>query len=212
MELQKKMFDYETLEIETREFVKAKELSIKARTSQTIWENGRDLLEVKERLEHGQFQKWVEGNFPWSLPTAERMIQVAERFENRQIDDFSKSVLYLLAAPSTPESARQEAIEKAEAGESITHKQAKELVDAHKAIEEKQARIGTLESRIKTLQVKSKGVVPGKTFNNADNSSELLVFKFEDLPDDFIVASNWERGVVGIAAEGYLEPPMYACR
>ncbi|MCF8082893.1 MAG: DUF3102 domain-containing protein [Deltaproteobacteria bacterium] len=64
------------------------------------------------RLEHGQFQKWVEACFPWSMPTAERMMQIAEQFENRQIDDygFSKSILYLLAAPSTPEFA-------AEAGE-----------------------------------------------------------------------------------------------
>lgn len=64
------------------------------------------------RLEHGQFQKWVAACFPWSMPAAERMRQVAKKFENHQIDDFGfpKSYHYLLAAPSTPETARQEAV------------------------------------------------------------------------------------------------------
>lgn len=156
MEIAQTTFDYGVLDIGTREFVKNKELSIKARTSQTIWENGRDLLEVKERLEHGQFQKWVEANFPWSIDTAERFIQVAQQFNNPQIADFgfTKSVLYLLAAPSTPETARQEAIERAEAGESLSHKQAQELIEAHKAIADKEARIGNLENQIQSLQAK----------------------------------------------------------
>ena len=121
------MFDYQELSIETREFVKGKELSIKARTSQTIWENGRDLLEVKERLEHGQFQKWVEGNFPWSYATATRFMNVAETFKSCTVQslDIQTKALYLLAQNNTPETARQEAIEKAESGETVTHKEAR---------------------------------------------------------------------------------------
>jgi hypothetical protein len=37
--------------------------------------------------------------------------------------------LYLLAAPSTPEPARTEVIQRAEAGEHFTHAQVKEIVD-----------------------------------------------------------------------------------
>jgi phage N-6-adenine-methyltransferase len=40
--------------------------------------------------------------------------------------------LRLLAAPSTPESARIEAVERAQAGESITHSAAREIVSEHK--------------------------------------------------------------------------------
>lgn len=44
-------------------------------------------------------------------------------------DSIQSSVLYLLAAPSTP--AREEVVEMAEAGETITHKQTQELIEAH---------------------------------------------------------------------------------
>jgi hypothetical protein len=47
------------------------------------------------------------------------------------------SALYLLAAPSTPEAARLEALERAEAGEAITHSAARNIVAEHKAAEEK---------------------------------------------------------------------------
>jgi len=70
------------------------------------------------------------------------------------LKDIQPSVLYLLAAPSTPESARQEAIEKAEEDEAITHKQAQELIQAHKEIENKEARIDDLEEAITALQSK----------------------------------------------------------
>jgi hypothetical protein len=49
------------------------------------------------------------------------MMGVAEKFKNSNLEvfDFSKSTLYLLADSSTPESARTEAIEKAESGETV---------------------------------------------------------------------------------------------
>jgi hypothetical protein len=89
-------------------------------------------LEVKERLEHGQFQKWVEGNFPWSIRMAQKMIQVAENLNASDLTllNFTNDTLFLLAQNSTPESVRAEATERAESGERITHKEAKELVDA----------------------------------------------------------------------------------
>jgi phage N-6-adenine-methyltransferase len=62
-------------------------------------------------------------------------MQVAERFggdEIYQIDKFAPSALYLLAAPSTPEPAREEAIARAEAGETITHTVSKVIVNEHK--------------------------------------------------------------------------------
>jgi hypothetical protein len=81
-------------------------------------------LEVKERLEHGEFQEWVEGNFSWAMRSATRMMEVAENFKSVNLSDldFAPSALYALAAPSTPESAREEAIQKAESGGTVTHK------------------------------------------------------------------------------------------
>ena len=152
MEIEQTTFDYTTLDIEDREFVKSKELSIKARTSQTIWENGRDLLEVKDRLEHGQFMEWCEVNFPWGRSTIQNMMGVADKLPKFGNLDISKSVLYLLAAPSTPEPARQEAIERAEQGETLTHKQAQELIEAHKAIETRDKAIQAHEAHIEELE------------------------------------------------------------
>jgi predicted transcriptional regulator len=42
------------------------------------------------------------------------------------------SALYLLAAPSTPDEAVAEALERAESGEQITHAEAKSIVAAHR--------------------------------------------------------------------------------
>lgn len=144
-------FDYSTLNLNIQdvEFLKSKELSIKVRTSQTIFENGRDLLEAKEKVGHGNFLKWVEGCFPWSQDTANRYMNVAKSFQNTHGAEFQKiqaKALYLLSAPSTPEVVRQEAVELAESGETVTHAKAKELVAAHKEIERLKAENEYLKS------------------------------------------------------------------
>jgi hypothetical protein len=61
------------------------------------------------------------------------MLNVAEMCaESAHIQIDSKEALYLLAEPSTPDEARQAAIERAEAGERITHSTAKNIVSEHK--------------------------------------------------------------------------------
>lgn len=47
-----------------------------------VIKNGRNLLEVKVRVGHGNFLKWLEGAFPWIRYTANRMMQVAESFKS----------------------------------------------------------------------------------------------------------------------------------
>ncbi|MDX9788659.1 MAG: hypothetical protein RBT11_17915 [Desulfobacterales bacterium] len=56
----------------------------------------------------------VEGCFPWSHKTANKMMAVAETFKLEHYSNLNiqSSALYLLAAPSTPEPARQEACKK----------------------------------------------------------------------------------------------------
>ena len=79
------------------------------RTAEDIIAIGRKLSEVKARLGHGQFLAWLEAEFGWHRCTANRFMQVAEAFsavEMSQIATFAPSALYLLAAPSTPETAR----------------------------------------------------------------------------------------------------------
>ncbi len=140
MELEKtgespeQIFNYEELEEETRNFVKTRTAAIKAlmkRTAQDIIEIGQELIGVKSRLGHGTFIAWLKMEFGWTRRTANNFIHVAERFkwENFSHLDFAPSALYLLASPSITEEARDEALSRAESGEAITHRVAKEIIE-----------------------------------------------------------------------------------
>jgi hypothetical protein len=93
---------------------------------------GQELLAVKEAVGHGHFGAWLRAEFGWTERMAQNFMSVAERFgaNTKLISDLTiqPTAAYLLAAPSVPDEARQVAIEKAEAGEAITTKVAKQIV------------------------------------------------------------------------------------
>lgn len=139
--VQATMFDYAELDTETRIVVQQRTSEIKAlmkRAASDIIEIGQKLIEVKARLGdtlgYGYFGKWLDAEFDWSADTAERFMSVARRFGNfpQIAESFAPSALYLLAARSTPEAARAEAIARAEEGEDITHATARSIVHDHK--------------------------------------------------------------------------------
>jgi len=85
-----------------------------------VIEIGRRLAQCKDRCGHGNWLPWLEREFGWSADTAERFIRLnklAGQIPQIAEYDIPVSGLYMLAAPSTPESARTEVIERAEAGE-----------------------------------------------------------------------------------------------
>ncbi len=133
-----KSFDYSSLDAETNQFVQQQTREIRLlmrRTAQDICEIGQKLIEVKKRLGHGRFLDWLSAEFAWTERTAQRFMSVAEKFGS-QSDmmsdlDFAPSALYTLAAPSTPETARVEAMTRATAGETITPKLAEEIKHKH---------------------------------------------------------------------------------
>jgi hypothetical protein len=132
------VFDYQQLDAETRVVVKQRTGEIKElmrNTAEAIVRIGEKLAEVREQLPEGHFQDWLKQEFDWSRRTAYNFISVYEQFGARanfaQIN-IAASALYLLAAPSTPDEARQEALTRAETGEAIGHKEAKEIVSDHK--------------------------------------------------------------------------------
>ena len=120
------LFDYRSLDAETRIVVQQKTSEIRTlmrRAAQDIVDIGLRLIEVKARLPHGQFLPWLEAEFSdWSERTAQNFMLVGQRFKSANFADLeiAPSALYLLSAPSTPEAARVEAIDRA-AGEPITH-------------------------------------------------------------------------------------------
>jgi hypothetical protein len=102
------------------------------RTIEGIIEVGQDLIAVKEALPHGQFGPWLRAEFGWTERTARNFMAVAEAFgpKTEIISDLqiAPTAAYLLAAPSAPDEAREAAVERAESGERITAKVAKEIL------------------------------------------------------------------------------------
>ena len=83
----------------------------------------------------GTFTSWIKQRRTYSRQTAYKAIWAFECFGGCKsgLQRFPEAnALYLLSAPKTPDSARDEAIAEAEKGETITHKRAKEIVERHK--------------------------------------------------------------------------------
>lgn len=133
-------FNYEALDQQTRAFVleRAERIHNLARMTATgIVQIGQYLTEVKARLKEQKdqerlgFLKWIKLEFAWKRASAASFMLVHKHvklpnFSNLQID---VSALYLIAAQSTPEPVRTEAIRRAGNGEAVTHAGARALVE-----------------------------------------------------------------------------------
>lgn len=135
------LFDYEALKDETRVRVQECTNEIKTlvrNTQENIITIGKKLAEVQQLLRHdkkGGFRNWLSTEFGWTYRSAYNFIHVWETFGN--CENFSQlniatSALYLLAAPSTPEAARKDALKLAQEGVPISNKLAKNLVAEYK--------------------------------------------------------------------------------
>lgn len=96
---------------------------------------GERLIAVKRLLEHGQFGDWCVTEFGMSTRTAQNLMNIARTFDGKsaEISLLSDSSLALLAAPSTPEPARQQAIDEAQStGKSPSVQRTKEIIAEHK--------------------------------------------------------------------------------
>lgn len=126
-------FDYTSLDLETQQFVRERADKIKAlmkRSAQDVIDIGKYLLEVKERLDYGQFGEWIDQEFSYSYPLAAKFMQVAREFSSITLIDLSISstALYLLAQTTTPQEVREEALDQARRGVSVTPKLVQELL------------------------------------------------------------------------------------
>ncbi len=133
--MQLSLFDYSQLNESNHDYVHNRTERIHElvkRSAQDIIDIGGMLIDVKDVLEHGQFLNWLACEFDWSDQTARNLMHVHERFgQNQNVFEFAPTVLYLLAAPSTPDEAVEEVFERAEHGETITHKKVRETIERH---------------------------------------------------------------------------------
>lgn len=132
-------FDYESLDEEQRFIIQQRTGEIRdrlRRSAQDIWEIGQKLADVRSRLRHGQFDVWLKAEFGWSRRTAYNFISVYETFAERanlsQVD-IATSALYLLAAPSTSQKVRDEFLQKAKVGQTVTHKELRKTIQQEKS-------------------------------------------------------------------------------
>ena len=89
-------------------------------TVANVIEIGRRLTEAKALAGHGGWLPWLEREFGWTDKTAERFMSIASKSDKLSNLDVPISGLYLLAAPSTPDSATEEIIDRVEFGEKLT--------------------------------------------------------------------------------------------
>src|SRR5262245_43895517 len=106
-------------------------------TVENLIEIGRHLVEAKAEVKKlgGSWGDWLEHEFNWSDQQARRLIHVFERKSelNKLLNsDFPVSALYALAAPSTPNEARDEIIERAQAGETVLVAEVKRTIERTK--------------------------------------------------------------------------------
>lgn len=133
-------FQYRQLNSKTRAIVWQRTTEIKSLirlTAENIIAIGQKLIEVKNQLEHGNFQAWLQSEFEWSEQTARQFMQVyrwSQTIENKNFvfSNLATSALYLLAAPSTSLQAKQKILYLVEAGEKVTYSRARDIVDSYK--------------------------------------------------------------------------------
>ena len=126
------LFDYAGMSADTATEVRAAAERIRVRmkrTAEDIIAIGLDLVAVKERLPHGAFLPWIEAEFGMSESAAGRFMKVATVYGGKSVNltNLTPSVLYELAAPSTPEPVRQIVEQKAAANESVSVEEVKRL-------------------------------------------------------------------------------------
>ena len=156
-------FNYTVLESESRIIVQQHTYEIKSlmrRTANDIIHIGQKLKEVKSQLGHGYFRRWLKIEFDWSIWTATKFMQVADKFKCVKFShlDIAPSALYELAAPSTPDFVRFEAIERASHGETITHSKAKAIKAEMMARQSKQVNDPPLSESVVTIDINAEAL------------------------------------------------------
>ncbi len=189
-------FSYSILSLATRKVVQQHTIEIKGllrRTAQDIIDIGEKLNEVKQELGHGHFLAWLRTEFDWSESAARKFMQVHRKFKTVQLTnlDIATSALYLLAADSTPEAAREEVLQRADVGEIITLHKVKGIVQQHRQAAQVTQPLNTIvteNTSTSNFELESSRAV--STPNNYDRYQELSAQL--NLLDETQIAALWQ--------------------
>lgn len=100
---------------------------IRGRLQAAFIETGRDLIQQKESLGHGNFLKWIDAEFSLSERSAQNLISMAKFVDSNPqhvavLENFSARALTAIAAKETPEPVRAEVLDRAAKGEKVTER------------------------------------------------------------------------------------------
>lgn len=114
-------FDYTSVGANVATDLRAAADRIRDRVRASVIETGLDLLQVKDRLEHGHFIAWLEAECALNDRTAQRMMTAARWVEGKTdtLSYLPPTALYALSAPSTPTDVQERLVARIEAGESL---------------------------------------------------------------------------------------------
>lgn len=112
-------FDYSGVSKSIAKEAEATARRIRDRLRANTIETGNELLNIKQKLGHGKFGKWLEFHFGWKERTAQNYMNSATAFgaTPQVVDALPPSTVYKLAAKSTPETLRQAVIDEINRGE-----------------------------------------------------------------------------------------------
>ena len=150
-------------------------LILKDQTAQNIIEIGRRLIEVKERLEHGEYLKWLKEKVDFTERTAQRFVKVATVFSNTTPVSHL-GTRKLLALAGLDEEDRQEVMKENKVEDMTTRelekvvKEKKEIKkqleeaqelsnELQEEIKEKEKQITVLQNEIENIQIPKKEVI-----------------------------------------------------
>lgn len=143
-----KDFDYDSLTIEDKEFILQKAAQIRflmRRSLQDVIIIGKSLIEIKERLKHGQFKAWVKfefGDARVNYPTINRFMRAYSLLESIDLVDIQDkeikiipSAIYSLCNANLDKEALLEMKHLAESGFTININVANSLKRKYKKIQ-----------------------------------------------------------------------------
>ena len=129
-------------------------------TAQNIIEVGKRLIQAKELVPHGEWLNWLQNNFNLSIPTAQKFMQISDRFGISRIDTAFAEVLSptqmiaMLALPAGDEEKFiAEMAAKGTPVEDMTTRKLREEIQKYKDESQgKDAKIKELEDKQTTLE------------------------------------------------------------
>lgn len=117
-------FDYSAMPDDVVGDARAVVTRVRGRTEAFVIDTGRDLLAIKDRLDHGLFLQWLGSELGMQPRTAQNYMQAASAFgsESETVSHLPPTALYALASPGVPVPFRKEVIARLTAGEKLEPK------------------------------------------------------------------------------------------